>query len=391
MKRILNCLILAKFLLVFLVLFSNQTLVQAQDYDSSLKPLSEQEVRNKLKGAKIISIQDYDKINLVDQFGHKPTNEPVNDYDRNFPKRLKQYLGIEIVIVRSDELIKEMKRVKEKDAEKIANVWINDATEVKTVTKKDIVRNARLYLSLKEFLRKYEGDAITMTTSYLAGYLNPEGSKTNVWFPLSILELSKEHIPASCQSHLDCLATMMIGTYLTGGYMGFDGDVLNDWSFEPTGVRPEDVIVIGHCGAPVNPHGDDRIPYLIRDHIHHGAEWAKLNDEENIPTATTQKWPVNETVTVVKFDVYRKKVSIFTGKALDGPDLYKDFENVLCRNKLVVKLDDPESSYLLPSDPEGGAFRNWFGSWGCHQVVFYGNIKRQIKEFAELTGFEVVE
>ena len=161
--------------------------------------------------------------------------------------------------------------------------------------------------------------------------------------------------------------------------MGFDGDVLNDWDFKPTGERPKNVVVIGHCGAPINPHGNDRSPYLIRDHI------------ADDGVATTFDWPVNKPVTVAKFDVYRKKVSIFTGTALDGPAVYENFDNIICRNKIVVQLDDPENCYLLPSDPKEGLFRDWFGSWGCHQVVFYGNIKGQIKEFAELAGFEVVE
>jgi hypothetical protein len=46
---------------------------------------------------------------------------------------------------------------------------------------------------------------------------------------------------------------------------------------------------------------------------------------------------------------------------------------------------------LLPSSPDEGAFRNWWGSWGCHQVVFYGNLREPIKEVAALTGFQVVE
>ena len=356
-------------------------------------PLSVEEVRDKLKGAKIITVQDYDKINPLDQRGWSEVNAPINDYDRNYPKRLKEFLGVEIVKVKSDELIAQMGKVHEEKAQTVAATWISDATEVRVVKKKDLVRNARLYLSLKELLRKHDADVVTMATWHLAGSNNREGAKTNVMLPMSILELSKEHIPCSCQSHIDCLVTMMLGTHLTGGCMGFDGDVLNDWAFEPTGARPKDVIVVGHCGAPINPHGNDRIPYLITDHVIHRwkAGYAKLFDEENIAVATTVKWPADEAATVVKFDVYRKKVSVFTGRVLDGNSLYENFAGVLCANKIAVRIDRPERCYLLPSDPKGGAFRHWWGSWGCHQVVFYGDIKERIKQFAELAGFEVVE
>jgi hypothetical protein len=100
---------------------------------------------------------------------------------------------------------------------------------------------------------------------------------------------------------------------------------------------------------------------------------------------------VDEPVTVVKFDVFRKKVSIYTGQVLDGNALYVDFPNCICRNKMLVQIDRPEQCYLLPSDPKQGAFRSWWGSWGCHQVAIYGDLREALKEFATLTGFQAVE
>jgi len=183
------------------------------------------------------------------------------------------------------------------------------------------------------------------------------------------------------------------GQYITGGNAGFDGDILNDWSFEPIGDRPKNVIIIAHCGAPITPHGDDRTPYTIRDHIMNTGVRPKHIAPEATLTAPTVTWPTDEAVSVIKFDVYRKKVSIHTGTILDGNALYRNFRDEICRNKAVIRLDNPEESYLLPSRPDEGVFRGnkWFGSWGCHQVMFYGDLRKEIKEFAALTGFEVVE
>lgn len=180
---------------------------------------------------------------------------------------------------------------------------------------------------------------------------------------------------------------MTIGSYLTDGRQGFMGDVLNDWAFQPIAIRPENVIVLGHCGAPITPKANKRIPYLIRDHIHSNKEWFGPND---VPTATTVFWPADEPTTVVKFDVYRKKVSVYSGTVLDGDITYVDFANCICRNKMVVQIDHPEKCYMLPSDKNEGAFRNWWGSWGCHQVAFYGDLTDNIREFAALSGFEIV-
>ena len=341
----------------------------------------------KLDGAKIISIQDVDKINAIDQEGMKGVwgNSPVNEYDRDYPKRLRESLGIELVIVRSGELLEEMGKVEEPAMESLAGTWIRESTGLKNVTRGDVVRSTRLYFGFKALLKKYSAAAIT----YESATLTLSEHKVNAWTPLSILELSKEHIPCCCQSHVDCLVTQLIGGRLTDGRPGFVGDVLNDWSFKAAGDRPKNVIVVGHCGAAINPHGNDRIPYLIRDHIHSDKNWG--GKPGDVAEATTVTWPADEPVTVVKFDVGRKKVSIFPGKVLDGNALFVDFPNCICRNKMVVQLDRPEGCYLLPSKPTEGAFRSWWGSWGCHQVVFYGNLCDALKELAQLKGFQVVE
>ncbi len=344
------------------------------------------EVLQKLKGAKIVSIQDVDKINAIDQEGMRGVwgNSPVNDYDRNYAKRLKESLGIELVIVRSGELLEEMAKVEDGASEKLADLWIKEATEVKRVKRTDVINAARLYWGFKALLKKHSAAAIT----YESATLTLSEKKVRGWTPLAILELSKEHVPCCCQSHVDCLVTQLIGCRLTDGRPGYVGDVLNDWAFKPTAERPKNVIVVGHCGAPINPHGDDRIPYLIRDHWHANWTWPGGDD---ISTATTVTWPTNEKATVVKFDVFRKKVSIYAATVRDGNALFVDFPNAICRNKIVLELDRPDQTYLLPSSEKEGAFRSWWGTWGCHQVVFYGDLRDGIKELAGLAGFRVVE
>ncbi len=342
-------------------------------------------VLERLKQTRVISIQDHDKFNAIDQEGMAGVwgDSPVNEYDRNYGPQLKKSLGIELIVVRSDELLAEMARVTDADAERLADLWIREATEVKHVQRSDIIRPARLYFAFKQLLQKYDAAAITYDSATLT--LRPQ--KVKAWTPLAILELSKENIPCCCQSHVDCLVTQTIGSLLTDGRQGFVGDVLNDWAFTPIAERPQNVIVIGHCGAPITPLPNRRIPYLIRDHIHSDKEWFGADD---VPTATTVSWPSDEPATVVKFDVGRQRLSCFTARVLDGDTLYEDFANCICRNKMVVQIDHPDTCYLLPSDPNEGAFRNWWGSWGCHQVVFYGDLTGPLREFAAAAGFEVV-
>lgn len=364
------------------------------DLESLVEKIKLFGVLKRLRGSKLITIQDHDGLNRIDQGVYYEV--PIQDYDREYPGILRKHLGVEIIVVRSAELNRFVTAVPEAEAEKVAKMWEQEATEVKNVKHHDILRAAQSYLAQRELLRKYGADAITVDTATLT--FKAYGSAKRQEFgtvaeaqPLVIMELSKEHIPACCQSHLDCLVTQMIGTYLTGG-SGFTGDFLNDWEFQPSGERPQDVMIVAHCGAPITVFGHEPLPYLIRDHIHNQAF-----GKENTPTGTTVQWPPNEAASIVKFDVFTRQVSVFTGEVLDGNALYKDFANCICRNKIVIQIDDPENCYMLPSNPNAGAFRqcnHWdpkHRHWGGHQVAFYWNLKPAIQDLAALIGFEVVD
>jgi hypothetical protein len=375
-----------------------RTGVSQRASDAGMKSLVEKAdllgVLKRLSRSKLITVQDHDGMNRIDQGTYY--DAPLQDYDRDYPGILEEHFGVEIIVVRSRELNDQVAKVPESEAEKIARKWEQEATEVKNVKHHDIVRAARSYIAQRELLRKYDADAITVDTATLT--FKAYGTAKRQEFgdvaaaqPLVIMELSKEHIPHCCQSHIDCLVTQMVGTYITGG-SGFTGDFLNDWAFQPSGERPENVMIVGHCGAPITPLGHDRLPYLIRDHIHN-----KAFGPEDTPTATTVQWPPHEAATIVKFDVYTRQVSVFTGEVIDGNALYENFADCICRNKLVIQISDPENCYMLPSNPNAGAFRqcnHWdkkHRHWGGHQVAFYGNLKPAIKDLAALIGFEVVD
>ena len=160
---------------------------------------------------------------------------------------------------------------------------------------------------------------------------------------------------------------MLSGGWVTGK-LSFVGDVLTkDW----LGTDLVDAtFAIGHCYAPINPYGNDRrVPYIIRNHA--------------ITPSTVGiqvELPLNETVTVAKVSVYDKKISVFTGKTVNGRSLYEDFDNTACRTKVVVKTNNEK--------PMKNYDREIFG---CHRVVFYADFREGIKDLTTLIGFEVIE
>ena len=144
----------------------------------------------------------------------------------------------------------------------------------------------------------------------------------------------------------------LIGGCLTDGRPGFVGDVLNDWSFKPAGERPAE----RHRARPLRR--SDQPARQRPDPVPDSRSHSQRQDGagRTVAEATTVTWPAEEPATVVKFDVFRKKVSIYTGQVLDGNKLFVDFPNCICRNKMVVQFDRPDQCYLLPSSAKEGAF-----------------------------------
>lgn len=91
----------------------------------------------------------------------------VNEYDLNYSKRLREFLGIELIIIRSGELLEAMGQAEEPAMEKLADTWIREATGMKNVTRSDVVRSTRLYFGFKALLKKYSAAAITYESATL--------------------------------------------------------------------------------------------------------------------------------------------------------------------------------------------------------------------------------
>ena len=348
-------------------------------------------VIRRIKNTKLLTIQDYNRIDPIGLKGWGAVKAPLDDYDKTYPSRLKKSLGVAIVIARSQELIREIEKVARKKAERIADTWIREAKAVIGVTREDVIRSAGLYIAYKELMKKYDADAITPSSWALI----PDGV-IKAMPPLAEMELAKEHIPVCCESLINSLLTQIIVTYLTGR-PGFVGDMLGEFPpTVPVSEIPKNMMVIGHCYGPINPHGNDRVPYTIRNHAYYELGWdttdpkrawrrdeqvranKQLEKEHITLVAICVEWPIDEVVSMVKVNAYDKKVEVYTGRTVDGNYLYKDFNNRICRTKLAFSLNKPFRQ--LRRD-----------RWGCHRVVFYGDHRQKIKDLAALIGFEVVE
>ena len=349
---------------------------------------------------KILLIQDTNEINGIWAFGTYWENYDTSLYNKTYGDTLKKYLGIDLQIIPSSELIKGMENSPKEQVEEITNKWINEAEAIVEVEKEDIIKVGKMYIAVKNLLDKYNANAWSLRSWRLI-------DSTLCMPPLAEMQSYLDGIPTCCEGLADDLVAQMTGTYISGK-PGFVGDAINYKKFKlkPGFKHPEDVVIIGHCYMPVNPHGNDRVSYMIRSHVIGNPNATVVQDKHpGFPfVANWVHWPVEETVTLLKFNVFEKQISVFTGKIVDGDFYYKDFEETMCRDKLTIKVDNYQNCYMFPISKgdeyalerdfmeEGGQKVNSFrklGKWGAHQVVFCGDYKNEIIKLADLIGFDV--
>lgn len=92
------------------------------------------------------------------------------------------------------------------------------------------------------------------------------------------------------------------------------------------------------------------------------------------------EWPVGESVTIWKLHALHRTIGIHTGTIADGHALYENLDEIMCRTKLVVKTQaDEVQKHYSPDE------------YGIHRAATLGDLRPDVKGFAVLAGFGVIE
>ena len=296
---------------------------------------------------------------------YEPTGLQVRgdrkQYEAVYLRNLEQTLGTALVTVSQREMVDEMHKADEAEARKVARKWIAEAAGMKGTNEEEVVKSAKLYLAMRKLMQRYGCQAIT-TEGYTVFQYYKEGPIPSQGLPAS--QLFTDGIVATAETLVDSLLTQQLGLFITGS-TGFNGDYLMD--------TVTNIAIIGHCECPFNPWGDERrVPYIIRN--------LPLWEENKGGACVQVNLPLGETVTVAKLSVHDRKMTVFTGEAVSGEELFEGWDDILCRTKLAIRAD----TQLLFENLDWKTFGN-------HRVAFYGDHRQTFKDLATLMGYEVVE
>ena len=331
-------------------------------------------VIRRLKETRILVVTPHHYLAAVDYQGDRHKHFPT-DYNETYTRGLKESLGIELVRVEPNEFHEAVRKVEESQsarekADEIAQMWIDEAQAMIDTTKSEVIKTAKSYLAFEALRKKYNCNAVStqMRTLTASGKL-----EDRFWPGVALMEFQKRGIQAVCQEYENVMVAHLLGYYLAGR-PSMLGDLMID-TFN-------NVTILTHCGAPINPYGDNRrLPYII---FSHAQSPVRGTLKAGSSTGAQVEFPVNEPVTIWKVYVLNKKIGVYTGKTVDGNSLYKNFEGVdgiMCRTKLVTKVNDAKKiqRYFSPDE------------YGIHRAATFGDLRQQIKDLAVLIGYEVVE
>jgi hypothetical protein len=345
--------------------------VSAARFDDLVEKIELLATFKKIKESRLLNITyDANDPGSGECFYDGGTKRKSKEYKEAYFPKLKKLLGLELATIDYHELNRAIGNTEEKEAEKIAEMWTTEAKEVRNVNRSKMIQSAKMYLAIAELMKKYNCNAMTMASwHFFAGRGDLKGkSVTDAMPPLAEMELSKQLKVTSCETLIDCIVTQMAGLYSTGR-PSFVGDILGLDIYNQ-------LAIFGHCYAPVNPYGDERrVPYTIREH-------AVSNETGKYPSAVAieVELPVNEIITAVKFSVYDEKISLFTGNTVPAGNYYTGFDDVMCKTKLVAKIDMEPVRQNLDND-----------TFGHHYAIFYGDWRKKFRQLGTLLGFEVLE
>jgi len=277
--------------------------------------------------------------------------------------------GTEITKIGTEDVAasERVRAIDEDEAREIAHRWMDEAEEVRGTIEREVVNSARMYLAIKALMAEHGANASATHIRSLIPAPRPEDM---VWPSLGNSQLQMEGIVGCCQGHMNVVLTHMLAQF------GFGRpSIMGDFMVDPG----NGVTIVMHCGAPWNPRGGDRkVPYVIRDHAERHVEG---HSKPGCGACSEVLFPAGEPATIWRVDVATRSILVHTGETVDPYSLYAEWTDIMCRSKLVVRVEGARQvqRHLYPD------------VYGVHRSGTIGDFRAQIREIGRLLDFEVIE
>ncbi len=235
------------------------------------------------------------------------------------------------------------------DVIKMADDYIKRAKDIRLATRQDVINGIRSYLVAGKILEDEKADAISMDCLGALGNID-------VSLPcISWSRMNDDGIPAICEADTGAIAAHIIIQYLFDR-PGFQQDPVADTS--------DDTLIGAHCSCPTRLNGFNNPPEPFELIHHHG-------NRDAVPRTI---WKKGQRITLLDFmpDKERSQVLFATGTVVDNLSVPPSGG---CVVSVKYKMDGTQDVLSFP---------------GMHQFFFYGDYRRELKNFCQLYNFKAI-
>ena len=232
------------------------------------------------------------------------------------------------------------------EAHEVQKSMFHHAKRVVEPTRKDGVNAARSFMTAKRLMKDEESNAIT--TDCL-GMVTAKAVPTPPCMAASMFQ--DAGVTYGCEADVMGALSLMLTSYL------FDKPgFMND----PVPETYKNLLIAAHCvsGTKLRGFSRDHEPYILRSH-----------SESNIGVSLQVIWEKGMPVTLARFNTPGELI-IDTGTVVGNVDTPPAGG---CRTSVEIQMDRVEDARDV---------------MGFHQVVFYGNHRRDLEAFCQMYGIK---
>ncbi|MBX3180351.1 MAG: hypothetical protein KF886_23630 [Candidatus Hydrogenedentes bacterium] len=260
-----------------------------------------------------------------------------------------EHLGIRVKRIPRDTLHELFARMPEnEETYEVARAMRRGAEKIVEPTKQDTMNAARSYQTAKKLLELEGANAIT---SDCLGMVSARDVPTPPCMAAALFQ--DAGITYGCEADVYGAVSLMLSSYL------FDKPgFMND----PVPETVKNVLIAAHCtaGTRLNGFGEEPEPYVLRSH-----------SESALGVAMQVIWREAQPVTLVRFTGPRELI-VDTGTVIANVQTPPAGG---CRTNFEIAMNDVEDCRDVK---------------GFHQVVFYGDHKRDVEAFCQLHGIRAI-
>jgi len=260
---------------------------------------------------------------------------------------IRDRIGPQIVQVDLSELVKEVEKIPLSEARKISEELLSNVPKIVEPTEMDVVQAAKIYVGLKNLVKKHNLDALSMRCFDLIPALDNTGC-------LAVSKMIDEGVIAGCEGDVDTTLTMLVLHYLTNEPVW----LANTCSID----RAKNTLTFAHCTIATKLL-EDGSKATLRSHFESG---------KGVSIQGALK--PGQKITIARLGGLKMdRMVIATGAIRQSSMSHKH----MCRTQVEVRLDGKVDAFI----------NNLLGN---HVAIVKGDVSSGVRDLCDHLGVSVI-